>query len=437
MERRKAYKTDLNDLLLWYSENGIISVDDMLSLGKEESMNRVLKKLHKYDIYQGSDGRWKTYVPDKTQPEKRRRIVKKDKEDLIRYLLEFYQCDTRYSMQALWVEFETYRSSLQKANTIKEDIKSYQKYYLNDPISKKDLNKIKSVDLEQWLADNIRKYKMTIHSYSKMKAPLSQMYKWAKRKGYVKNNPFEDIDTTKLPLLNENRKSGGQKAFVRGEHTLIIQAAMDDFTSKPYPVPLAIILTFFTGLRIGEIVALKWKDIDWDNRKLHVTRYEEDVVDINEDFMGYSRYHYVIYENDTKGSYGPREVFLTDDALNVLKLLKDYYSDHGIKTEWLFYSVKEKDKIHDRALDLRLEKYCKQIGIPRKSMHKIRATYVSLLRDAGLTFESIAEQVGHKSTSTTAKNYSFDLKSEKENQEMIVKALSSPCVPKVHPEIAS
>lgn len=49
-------------------------------------------------------------------------------------------------------------------------------------------------------------------------------------------------------------------------------------------------------------------------------------------------------------------------------------------------------------------------------MHKIRATYVSLLRDAGLTFESIAEQVGHKSTITTAKNYSFDLKSEKKTR---------------------
>ncbi|MBO4846372.1 MAG: tyrosine-type recombinase/integrase [Lachnospiraceae bacterium] len=103
---------------------------------------------------------------------------------------------------------------------------------------------------------------------------------------------------------------------------------------------------------------------------------------------------------------------------------------NNIFTEWLFYSIKEKDKIHDRALDLRLEKYCKQIGIPRKSMHKIRATYVSLLRDAGLTFESIAEQVGHKSTITTAKNYSFDLRSEKENQEIMSLALSTACVSK-------
>lgn len=53
------------------------------------------------------------------------------------------------------------------------------------------------------------------------------------------------------------------------------------------------------------------------------------------------------------------------------------------------------------------------------SIHKIRATYVSLLRDAGLTFEAIATQVGHKSTRTTENNYSFDLKAEKENQDKI------------------
>ena len=424
IHRKDINNEEITTILKWYTDNAIISIDDVLNLGKEESMNKILQKFHKYDIYQGSDGKWRTNVYDETQPENRRRIVRKNKQDLIRYLLEYYQCTPSYTMQSLWVEFETYRSSLQKANTIKEDIKSYNKYYLNDPISSQNLDEIKSVDLEQWLANNILKYRMTIHSYSKMKTPLSQLYKWAKRKGYVHTNPFDDIDTSKLPLFNENKKSGKQKAFVCGEHTKIIQAAMDDYISKPYPVPLAIILTFFTGLRVGEIVALKWEDIDWERKKLLVRRYEEDVVDIKDDFTGYSRYHYVIYDNDTKGSYGSREVFLTDNAIDLLKLLKTYYEDNNVLTEWLFYSIKEKDKIHDRALDLRLEKYCKQIGIPRKSMHKIRATYVSLLRDAGLTFESIAEQVGHKSTATTAKNYSFDLRSEKENQEMIVKALS-------------
>ncbi len=429
--KRNTYKTgDYSALLKWYSENDIIDIDDLCTLGKEESMNKVLSKVHKYDIYQGSDGRWRTHITDDTTISGRRLVVKSNKNDLLRFLLEYYKPDLCHTMQSLWAEFEAYRASMQKANTIKEDIKSYNKYYLNDPISTQDLNKIKSVDLEQWLANNIRKHEMGIHTYSKMKTPLSQMYKWAKRKGYVTNNPFEDIDTSKLPLYNEKKKTGRQKAFICGEHTKIIQAAMDDYLSKPYPAPLAVILDFLTGLRVGELVALKWEDIDWENRKLHVRRYEEDVVDVTEDFTSYNHYHYVIYENDTKGSYGSREVFLTEEAIGILELLKSYYKERKIKTEWLFYSILENDKIHDRALDLRLENYCKQIGIPRKSMHKIRATYVSLLRDAGLTFESIAEQVGHKSTMTTAKNYSFDLRSEKENQKMMALALSSKSVSK-------
>ncbi|MBP5310617.1 MAG: site-specific integrase [Lachnospiraceae bacterium] len=427
MERRNnsKKKNKLNDLLIWYSENGIIDLDDLLANGKEASVNKIIKQFHKYDIFQGSDGRWKTYIKDDSYKGGRRLIVKKDRDDLIFALLDHYNSKPSYTMQSLWVEFETYRSSLQKTNTIKEDIKAYQKFYMNDPISTQDLNTIKSVDLEEWLANNIRKYKLTIHSYSKMKAPFSQLFKWAKRKGYVQNNPFEDIDTKKLPLFNENKKRGRQKAFICGEHTQIIQAAMDDYLSKPSPVPIAIILDFLTGLRVGELVALKWEDIDWERKRLYVCRYEEDIVDIESDFMDISHYHYVIYDNDTKGSYGPREVFLTDDAINLLKLLKGYYRERGIATEWLFYSTKIKDKIHDRAIDLRLEKYCKQIGIPRKSVHKIRSTYVSLLRDAGLTFESIAEQVGHKSTATTANNYSFDLKSEQDNQKMMSTALSA------------
>ena len=75
---------------------------------------------------------------------------------------------------------------------------------------------------------------------------------------------------------------------------------MDDFRSNPYSVPLAIILDFLTGLRLGEIVSLKWEDIDWERKRLYVCRYEEDVVDVSKDYLSFSNYHYVIYENDTK-----------------------------------------------------------------------------------------------------------------------------------------
>lgn len=153
------------------------------------------------------------------------------------------------------------------------------------------------------------------------------MYKWAKLNGYVKKNPFDDIDAKRLPLYNVTQKPGKKKAFVCGEHLKIMDAAMTDFKLKPHPAPLAIILTFYTGLRIGEVVALKWEDVEWENHKLLINRYEEDVVDFDNDFKGFSNYHYVIYDCDTKGSFGSREVFLTDEASQSIYILYGFFQN--------------------------------------------------------------------------------------------------------------
>ena len=59
-----------------------------------------------------------------------------------------------------------------------------------------------------------------------------------------------------------------------------------------------------------------------------------------------------------------------------------------------------------------------------KLLHKIRSTYISLLRDAGLSFEKIAEEVGHKSVITTMLNYSFDTLEDEENKRIINKGLN-------------
>lgn len=59
-----------------------------------------------------------------------------------------------------------------------------------------------------------------------------------------------------------------------------------------------------------------------------------------------------------------------------------------------------------------------------KSMHKIRSTYISLLRDAGMSFEKIAEEVGHQSVITTMQNYSFDVNSDEENRRILNSGLN-------------
>lgn len=126
--------------------------------------------------------------------------------------------------------------------------------------------------------------------------------------------------------------------FSKYETKDINKVAFDDFTDKQNCVPLAVLLTFQTGLRIGEIVALKWEDVD-----------------------------------------------LTDDALYILRMLEKYYKSEHLESEWLF--VNPKGRIHNRAMDLRIRKYCKLTGIREKSLHKVRSTYISMLRASGMSFE--------------------------------------------------
>ena len=113
---------------------------------------------------------------------------------------------------------------------------------------------------------------------------------------------------------------------------------------------------------------------------------------------------------------------LTDDALYILELLKEYYESENLISEWLF--VNKNGHIHNRAMDLRIRRYCRLAGINEKSLHKIRSTYISLLRDAGVSFEKIAEEVGHKSVLTTMLNYSFDTQDDAENKRLINKGLN-------------
>ena len=75
-------------------------------------------------------------------------------------------------------------------------------------------------------------------------------------------------------------------------------------------------------------------------------------------------------------------------------------------------------------MDLRIRKYCRLTGIKEKSLHKVRSTYISMLRASGMSFEKIREEVGHKSILTTANHYLYDTEEDEENRRILNKGLN-------------
>lgn len=418
---------ELNELFLFYINCDIINMSDVVSSTEETIMNKILKQIHPYEIYQSEyDNRWHTYIKDDSQLSGRKRIVKTKKEALEKYLLEHYRTQLNtvktYTFESLYVEFMQYKSATTSQATVNAYIKAYKRFYQDDTIIKADLSKMAVPTLRMWLESKIREYKLNYKAYNKMAVVFNQLFKYAVQMEYIEKNPFDRIDVRSLGLYNTPKKNSKDKVFSKTETKDINKIAFDDFAEKPYCVPLAVLLTFQTGLRIGEVVALKWSDIDYDMKTLRVCRFERVQQGYTDNFEELTNCEHIVIECDTKGEFGERLVDLTDDALYILQLLKDYYKSEQIVSEWLF--VNKDGRIHNRAMDLRIRKYCRMIGIQEKSLHKVRSTYISMLRDSGMSFEKIREEVGHKSVLTTANHYFYDTREDEENRRMLNQGLN-------------
>lgn len=417
----------LKDLLLFYISSGIIDVCDTMSCSEDVVVNKILSEVHPYKIsYHENADRWQTYVKDDTTPKGRKEIVRKRKQDLEKYLLDFYRSQLNmakiYTFESLYAEFMEYKEATTSKTTVDAYIKAYKRFYKDDSIIKEDLSQLKVPTLRMWLETMIRRHKLNYKSYSKFAVVFNQLFKYAVEMEYIDKNPFDRINVRSLGLYNTPKKNSKDKVFSKSETKDINRVAFEDFSNKPNCVPLAVMLTFQTGLRLGEIVALKWSDIDFESKKLRVCRFERVQQNYTADYKQLTTYEHVIVECDTKGEYGERFVDLTEDALYILQLLDSYYKSEKICSEWLF--VNKDGRIHNRAMDLRIRKYCNLIGIKEKSLHKIRSTYISMLRACGMSFEKIREEVGHKSILTTANHYCYDTQDDMDNLEMLNKGLN-------------
>lgn len=137
---------------------------------------------------------------------------------------------------------------------------SSMKQLLGSPIANKPISEITSRDIEEWermLVEQGLSPATISHTHVFMKQVMSK----AKKRGDVVENPFDDVDAPKRVAkpINALDKDGIKK----------LNAALDIYTDDAAFV-LAVRLALMTGMRQGEICALRWKDIDLERNEIHV-----------------------------------------------------------------------------------------------------------------------------------------------------------------------
>ena len=241
-------------------------------------------------------------------------------------------------------------------------------------------------------------------SYSYTRATFTTMkaiYKHAKRKKLIPNLiDFEDIEIKKKPFSHSDiaKKQNKFLDAVELKETLMQLSKIDSRISLLFE------FVSLTGLRIGELLALRYSDYDKENATININGT------IQYDYKNSSE----IKRGTPKNIYSVRDVSLSDRAVSILdsimlenkrrSLWFDGYIDHG----YIFTSSR------GNPYDIQfLNRRLKGVHIEGKHLttHIFRHTHISMLAELGVPLKTIMQRVGHNDPNTTLSIYTHVTKS--------------------------
>lgn len=170
-------------------------------------------------------------------------------------------------------------------------------------------------------------------------------------------------------------------------------------------VKFGVLLALLTGMRIGEVCALRWGGISLERGELQVAATMQR---LQLPHAGGARKTQVVIGN-AKSSASCRRIPLTDTALELCRRMQR-------EDPRAFILTGRSDKyLEPRALQYRLKKYVQNCGLEGVHFHTLRHTFATRCVEVGFEIKSLSEILGHASTIITLDRYvhaSMDLKRE-------------------------
>lgn len=392
-----------SDALKYAIEHDMIDMSYVEQIAEMRIKREILEN-HPYKIWEGKDGYWHTYLKDN---EKRISVKRKKEEDVEEIIIKHYQQQIfNPTVREVFEEWNDRRLELKK---ISEATHLRNEYIFNRHFSEVEEKKIKTItpeEIEDFLEEQIPKHNLKAKAFGNLKTVTRGMLLRAKKRKLINFNVseiFENLDVSERDFESSN-KDIAEEVYNEEETKLAINwLRMQDKTL----VNLGVLLMFATGLRVGELAALKWSD--WDGYlglKIHrtETRYK----------LTGNRYKYLIRDYP-KTPAGVRTVVLPPSC----KWIIDEIRKLNPKGEFMFeLNGKWIKTFNFRKL---VYKMCSELGLTIKSPHKIRKTYASILLDNSIPENTVIEVMGHTDIRTTKRHYSRDRKSNAAKAQMLAK----------------
>ena len=297
---------------------------------------------------------------------------------------------------------------------------SYSRLYsvwlnqIHDTIGMKMIGDIETKDIQKIIdnhaippSDDIKAFTLT--GLKRIVHLLRPCLKRAVDEGVIYQNPCNNVI---LPVAScVVAKSKEQFSLSDAEIEKFKQAALLKKKSGEYRARDGIVLVFLlnTGLRVGELDALEWDDIDLGNNIVKINKtVQSNIVT----YDGEKRVQYSRVKASTKTNAGMRILPLNETALWCLNELKRYDMRNHIQSPYIC-CTRNGTRVNVRNLQRSMDRILQYTDIDKKiTLHTLRHTFGSTLLRRGIGIEVVSKLLGHANVKITYLKYIHTVQEE-------------------------
>ena len=157
------------------------------------------------------------------------------------------------------------------------------------------------------------------------------------------------------------------------------------------PAYNVVLVMLETGMRIGEVLALGWDDINWVRKSIRIGKTVVNIANTRRSFV----------QNSAKSYTSNRTIPMSTDCYELLKFLK---SIDEVDSDFVFHD-ENGDRITYEAVRWWIGKACEEAGIPYYGMHVFRHTFATNCYENGCDVKILSKLLGHSDVTITYNIY--------------------------------
>ena len=349
-------------------------------------------KINNHHIWQSKDNKWRAHV---YIDGKRKMLVKNTRADLLRAVRKYYQNDFAPYFEKMYTEMIADKKGELKKNSVTKYNNNFNRFFKS---SKHELlttrvNLLTDNILEDFIITTIRSLKLKHKAYKDMETILRETLRYAKRKGFTNYSVVTFFNDLELP-----RSIWKYDAVIEEDPVLTTEqviAIREECRKRGKAADSVIELMTFTGMRIGEAVAVSAADLSNDG-----------MLTINKTEMTYSEGDkpYTIISPEAKLGHN-RRIPIVERAKELVKK-----GPFEVTTRQVRYRFKQ--IVATLKLDKSLHPHC------------IRAWFISYLSETrDFSDPELTMLVGHKDISTTRRYYLKNIQTKEKTKNSLEKHL--------------